>query len=401
MVNINYKIFFSFILYLCTLILIYNIPKESDYYYRADEGTYYRQAKSIKEHGLSQISFLTEAYISNNNFEQIAPHPLRVGHLLFAIIAITIHDSISSLSYLSIFFYVIFTFINFLFFRKWYSDLHAFIIGTFLCFSPLLCGLSERALADVDYSFFQILSIYLLIDYLKSQSNKHFYRLLSCLTITLLFKEASLIFFPFFLITLLYFRFNKNNPQINNTKLLALILIPILSASFIIVSIIGIERSFHFIQQFIKALNTPDKYLTDFQSGPWYVYLLDLFILSPYISILSLLYAGYYVFVSKKEVVSSIFFFFFIYFLICFTIFPKDIRFGLPIDTVTRIFAGLFVVKIYQENGMKTKYKKILLVGTIVVFSLIDLGSYYNFFITNKIYDPSSYYLLKVKRIIP
>lgn len=401
MFRINYKISFLFILYITTLVLIYNTPKEADYYYRADEGTYYRQAKAIKEHGITQIPVLVDAYIANKNFEQVAPHPLRLGHLCMAVLAITINDSISSLSYLSIFFYLIFVLIIYIYIKKWYGEVEAFIIGTLICFSPLLCGLSERALADVDYGFFQMASLLVFIDYLKQPSTKKYFWLLSSLSIALLFKEASLIFIPFYLIGFIYFQYKHINTSKTKAKIIGLVFIPIFISAITVLAIVGYEKSIEFLQHFVHALNTPDPYLTGYQSGPWYVYLIDLFLLSPYITLFALFFLGYYLMQSKKDTASNLLAIFLIYFLFCFILFPKDIRFGLPIDAIARIFAGLFLFRIYEKINLKLNQKKLLLIVVVTALSFIDFGSYFDFFVTNKIYDPSSYYLLKVKRIIP
>ena len=395
----KFTLFFFIVLYGITLILMRNVPALDDYYYRADEGTYLRQATAIKNEGVTKIAELTDAYILNAHSEQTFPHPLRIGHILLSAIVLNVYDSILSLSYLSIFFFVLIAITVFVFIKKWFDGRTAFIAASMVAASPLLCGISERALADIDFTYFLLLSFFLLIDYLKDPNKKNQFLLIASISIAILFKEVAILFLPFYAIVMLLVI--EQQQGLSYPKIATVLLTPLLVSGFILLGLVGSNRFFDFLGQFLAALKKTDPYLTDFSSGPWYVYLIDLIILSPIVFLLSVFYIGEYIYTQKKNLIVTLLITFCIYFLVSFTLFPKDIRFGIIVDIVFRILSALCIVQLIDRFKLTTPLKSSMLLVVLVLFISMELLNFKELFLTNKIYDPASYYLLKAKKIIP
>ena len=395
----KFTLFFFIVIYSITLILIRNIPALDDYYYRADEGTYLRQATAIKNEGITKIAGLTDAYIINANYEQTFPHPLRVGHILLSSITLSIYDSIISLSYLSILFFVLIAITVFLFIKKWFDGRTAFIAASLVAVSPLLCGISERALADIDFTYFLLLSLFLFIDYIKNPNNRNQIFLMASISIAILFKEVAILFLPFYAVVFLFVKEQKK--ELSLTKIATVLIIPLFIAGIFLLGLVGSNRFFDFLAQFFAAIKKTDPYLTNFSSGPWYVYLIDFVILSPLVFLMSAQFIGSYLFAEKKNLIVTICIAFCIYFLLSFTLFPKDIRFGIIIDIIFRIFTALFIVNLIERFKLTSSLKSSILLVVFVLFIGIELLNYKELFLTNKIYDPASYYLFKAKRMIP
>lgn len=399
-------------LFVTVFILIDGLPKQNEYYYTADEGIYLKQATAIKENGFSGLSKIADEYIKSPNL-QLYPTPLRIGHILIIGFLLKISDSIAMLSYYSLLSFIGLIIVSFLFVKKYWGDKVALLTSVFMMFSPINLGIARRALMDSGYTLFTVVSFALFINFINSKKEKHFLYFLSSLTFLLLYKETTYFYLPFFVIALLVIKLIGND-FIDIGHIIKVSVIP-MAITFVIYlfsfgSVANIVTIFKAI--FMPNFLTPLQYGVDYCSGPWYRYFVDYFMVAPFVSVLFFLYIGYYFTNKEKNISTNILIGFFVYFIIVFSIFFKNIRYGMPLNLVYSLGAALvlillinlfskYFINITKNLGINIELKKPLLVIITVLICASQLRIYHKFFVEDKIYDPVSFNLLKSEKFIP
>lgn len=383
------------------LNILNTLPNEDEYYYRADEGIYYRQGTIIKQQGLSGFRTLGNNYLTTVE-EQTGPPPLRLAQITIAALFLSTNSSITSLSNYSLISYIILNIILFIFIKKYWGVEVGLIAVIMMIFSPLNMGLARRALMDPTYYLFTTLSLFLLINFVEVKSRRNFLLLLASLVFNVLLKETCYFLMPFFIITLLVLKFTGDK-EIKLLQIAAIAILPPAVAGTLYLIAFG---GFTPVLEICKILvtpnfNTPMQYIVDFGSGPWYQYFIDYFVMSPIISLLFFLYLGHYLTSSNKNIATNIIISFFIYFIICFAPLPKNIRYGVNLNFIYILFAALMLINLFDRLFTNDKLKKIALGAIVLLISLLGLKTYNKFFIDYKIYDPIAFNLLSVERIIP
>ncbi|MES2591413.1 MAG: glycosyltransferase family 39 protein [Bacteroidota bacterium] len=394
-----FSVIFFFSLFVSTVLIVNSFPADNEYYINGDEGTYYKQAKQINEQGLSGFEanadvFLKDSYLS------LYPPPIRLVHVFLASLALKFSDTIFSLSCLSLVYYIVHCIVCFFFIKKYWGVEAALLAGIFICFSPLSCGMAGRALTESGYYLFFTLSLFSLIDYLTIKDTKKVVLFVLFFCISILIKESAIFVLPFFgglLITEKYF-LKKNIPFFDIVVMtVSPVLLSFLSYIFVFGGIDKVIDVFLVINKINMA--EPHLYIKLYNSGPWYQYFVDYFMLSAPISLLFLLFAGFYLTNPQKRTSQlNILFLFFVYFLFVFSFLPQNVRYAQPVDLIYRICAALMVLQMFKSVSLPIIVKRGSL---IIVFLLIissDVSSFHNFFMVNKIYDPISYSLFLAEK---
>lgn len=395
----------TYVLYTIAIYIYTNFPTLNQYFYGADEGTYFRQALQVKVEGFSGFKILCDEFVQNANQEQLFPNPLRVGHILLATIAVSFNVSIQSLSFLSLFFFILLNTTVFIFLKKWFDEKTATIMSCIVAVSPLLCTLSGRALSDVDSCFFHILVLFTFIQYIQSPNNKRFLYFIGALVFNILVKETGGFLIPFYTLILLYYRNTQKKSAIQNWHIVGSVVLPILISGFIVMILVG---DFSSIIAIVKVLirnnvssNTLIDYVKNYNSGPWYLYIINFLLLSPLTILLFLIYIFHYVIQAKKHPVISLLLLYIAYSLVIYDFLPKNVRYVVQLDVLIRICGVFFLVNALQYIKLQAVRKNIGLVAIVLIMMSYDIFNYRKFFVIRKIYDPISYDLLKTEKIIP
>jgi hypothetical protein len=395
-----YPLLFAVVLVASTLNIAATLPAQNEYYFGADEGVYYTQARTIKERGISGYREIVNNYLHDPG-KQIFPSPLRLGHLIPASFALWLNDSISSLSYLSLTAYVVLCIVSFLFAAHFWNPMAAFVIGTALCCSPVARGLARRALMDSEYWLISAATLFAFIYFIESPTNRRFVLFLGLATIGLLVKETTAFFFPFFVLVLLWLRFKSREP-ITIRHILGMFAPP-LAVLIIYVVVLG---GWSWVSPVVGSLfthniTTPTTYHQSYLSGPWYSYLVDYFVLSPLFSILFFLFCGFYLARPEKSRAVTVLLLFFAYHLVFLAFLPKNVRYAVGLDTVYRLCASLMVLTLIEKHVGYPARRTMLLAGSLALLVFLDVKTYYKMFITNRVYDLVSSNFLTVERFVP
>lgn len=389
--NFYFSIIFFIALLFSSVRIINHFPDEN----QGDEVTYYLQAKNIAEHGINGFQLNVEAFL-NNQISQLYPPPIRMVHAFFNAVALKISDSFTALSYLSLIFYILHCIVCFFFIKKYWGATASFLAGLLICFSPLSCGLAGRALSESEYYLFLTLSLFTFIDYLNKPNLIKMLLFILFFSLCIQVKESAVFILPFFggILFLEKFYFKKPFKII---QLIALILSPVLISFCIYLFAIGDVNKTLAVFTIMREINigVPHTYILWYNSGPWYQYFVDYFMLSPFTSLLFLFFTGYYFTIQKnRNPQLSILFLFFVYFIIVFSFLPKNVRYAHPLDLMYRISSALMIIELYKQIDLSVGLKRAIVVSSFLLILTNDFLSYSNFFITHNIYDPMSYNLL-------
>jgi hypothetical protein len=387
-----YYLLFGLVLVLSAVRIQRHIPDVDGYYLGADEGTYYRQAKAVEELRLSGFSLLAEQFLQES---RIQPPPLRLGHVLLASLSLTIHDSIRSLSYLSLASYVTWVLLTFLYVRKSWGIEVALFTGCLLCSSPLASGLSTRALMDTEHALFLTLVLFAFLNFLQSATPRNATLLVLSFTASILVKEPTLLFLPFFFATAIVARWWGSAP-IRIGQIALLTTLPVVVALLSYWFVFGDIRIVGQLMNLLVSRNVLQTfpYKANFLSGPWYQYFVDYWVLAPAVSTLFLGYCGFYWTNHRKDLRLTVLQSFFAYTIFVYSFMSKDVRYVVVLDVVYRLFAVLMVLTLFERLAEHAKLRRVLVVSTFAVLLLMDARKFQRIFVDHGVYDPITFNLM-------
>ena len=390
------------ILVVAGFIIFHNIPAVNSYAYASDEGTYFRQATIIKNEGFAGFKTITQSYMQNPQ-EQVMPNPLRITHLGIAALFLAIGgNSITALSYYSLLTFLALGVMNFIFIKKWWNTEIALISTMLISYLPLTMGLARRALMDTPYLFFATLMLVLFIQFIQMPTTRHYYSFLAILTFTLLFKEITFFILPFFIIALLWLKFVQQDPEISYQHILTLVIVPGSITMTVYLLLCGAEPILLMSKFFNPThISNQESYASNFCSGPWYEYLVDFFMLSPFISLLFFLYIGYYLLSKERNQIITVLINFLVYFVLVFSLFPKNPRYSINLTFIYTLCASLMLIKLVENYIKLASKRNVILITTTILLCCVGIKDYYKFFIINNIYDPIAFNLLHTEGFIP
>ncbi len=391
---------FLAVLLLSSICIIISFPKENEYQTTADEGGYYRQATKINEQGLRGFETLAKEYIEKPDL-QVYPSPARIGYLFLASLALKISYSFHALSMLNVLFFILQVLASFFFLRRHWGIKVAVIVGILICASPLSWALSKRALSDPALFLFLSLSLFTFIDFLRRNKMKSCIQFILVFAFSILIKENAILLLPFFGLMLLVHKFYYKK-DINIFSMGAMIIGPLVVCITAYMLVLGSLHNALEIARIINKLSlaTPPPYVVRYHSGPWYQIFIDLFLLSPFVSIFCMLYVGYYfIGTERKDEPLNLLLLFSIYFIMLYSFLPKNVRWAIPVDMIFRICAGLLIIHLYETINAKIRIRKTIPITLMFLILYTNVKSYYNYFIRYDIYDPTSFNLLVAERV--
>jgi len=387
------------------LSLFMSIPPEWNYRTAADEGTYYFYATSVSKYGLSMIPEIGKAFVKSERL-RLQPNPLRVGHILATASWYRVFpQTYVSLARFSFVCFVLFLAASFFFSRKLLGEDVAYIFTLLLSSSPLLMAMGRRALSDMHANLFCGLAIWLFLCFLRDRKHTVYALFLLAFTLAILARESSLVAWPFFVLGLLAWKYIYRN-DVPLPYLAGIILIPavIIGVAYIFL-FGGISVSIGLFKTLFITHADPAKqispYALAFCSGPWFRYLIDFVVLSPLTMLLFIAYTGYRIMAKN---IDWQFAYFLGYFLLIYAFFSclkesKVVRFVISLDMVITLFAALGLWEFFRFKRAEMRVHFVL-VSAVAIFFINYLNFIETFYVRD-VYDPVTYNLLSVQKMVP
>jgi len=377
-----------------------HFPEEGKYYIRADEGKYWDQADHIKKHGLIQgFRSLKDQYIeAKKDPNQVSvTHPLRVSRIISHAAMLTFVRDISAGSYFSLISFAFILLLTYVFIRRYYHEQAALITCFLLCLSPLSAGLARRALFDVQYYLVLIGTLFIFIALLKKPSWKRIIAFSVLMSISMMFKESTVLYVPFFYgILLIMFALKKVDlsfRQFIATGLLPLIIV-VLTYTILFGGLGGVIDIIQMVSGRHMNIGPENSYAYYWHSGPWYQYFTDFMLLQPIVFLLFLGYCGYYIFNDKKDLITTILLGFFAWTIIAYIPVTRIVRYVLVLDVIIRFGAAMFLIELLKKLPEKLHFRSFAITAILLTLMLMDYSKLNNLFFKHNIYDPIAYNML-------
>jgi len=399
LLNLENKTLLILILVICILFCLLSMSMSNiTFASKADEGYYLSYASYIANNGLSSFPKLFKFYLENKE-NWVYPNPLRIGFIILSALFVKIFgNSFFSLSLLSLFSFYTFLLISFYFIRKYFDEKIALLALILLAFSPLNMAMARRALMDATFNLFMTSSIWLFFESLKERKNIKTILFVLIYASTILIKENSVLLSFIFVFYIFIHRKLFRTP-IKLMDFLNVTLFPFaIVGSLYVIMAGGIHQAINTIG---IILNSPqsNQYAILFGSGPWFRYLIDFMLLSPWVFILSLGFFFFYF--TKEEWQEKIFYLLTISvgLVILLNFFTKNVRYLIALDMPLRLFAVLMLSELTKRIFKKNWFS--VLIISVIVIAFFDFSNFYNLFVKHSIYDPITYWLLAIQHIIP
>jgi len=251
-----------------------------------------------------------------------------------------------------------------------------------LAFSPLMIHLGQHALIDGVFTFWAVLSLWLLWENLQ-RPNQHGLLLAfgAALAIMVMTKENSFFVYLAFVGLIAANRWTKFG-QVSPKLLAAMLLGPAFGVA-VLVSLSGGVTAFVEIYQLLVGKAQNLTYAIKTGDGPWYRYLVDLLVLSPLVLILAI--GGVFTQVrGNRAFVYLVAFVGFSYLIMCNVRYGMNLRYASIWDLPLRALAAAQVGAIATRFGARQA-----LVASVAITALCayDLRQYQIFFVDGRLYE--------------
>jgi len=372
---------------------------------KADEGYYYKYSSLVLHKGQPAFGELISWYASSNE-ARLHPAPVRVGYILLCafLFKFSHHPSIAILAFISTISFFLFLYVCFYYVRKYFDLDKALLTVLFLASSPLMMGLSRRALVDSPANLLWGLTVWLFLDVLLKPRRSSYICFLITLIVAITFKEASLILIPFFVMAGIVGR--RHGAAISVPQIFGIMIYPI---AFLVLFYgwiyggVGVFKSaFMAIAKTHFAHDHASRYAVDYCSGPWFRYLLDFLLITPIVTLLFIGYTGYLC-VQRKALdfikTYLLLYFVYVYGVLSSLAHSKVVRYVVNLEMVMALFAVLMLMELF--NGLDLSRKKFFVFFVAFEIFIFNWFSFVDLFYKNSLLDPISSYLLSARHFIP
>ncbi len=384
--------------------------KQVQYEATADEGYYLRYATRIAQGGLGEFPALFRDYLEDSSSSQYYPPPNRLTTILLGSAALKLRGAVyRSLSELSLAAFLGLLCLIFVGVNRSFGEKAALWTTLLLAVSPLGLGMARRALSDSLTAFFFIASFWMLFRNLSSGGTSRRWWILSLLyTAAFLTKESALLLIPVSLSYLLWQSLRKER-ELTLLPVLAVSVIPLLLAFALTAWAAGSPATAWKVEQLFAASARFSRYGQQFDQGPWFLYLVDLILFSPWVAFLYIGWVAHLAAGRERDFQVWILALLPLLFVAFTSFLPaRNIRHLLLIEAPVRLGAVLFLQKLVGDGtGSKragppqSRRAGLAMALAVLGISFLDLAAFREVFLELRFYDPVSFWLLYWRGFLP
>ena len=387
------------------LFLSFNPLKESHYAPLSDEGYYYKYASLVVHKGQGAFHDLISWYASSDEARK-HPAPVRVGYILLSAFLFKLYGfpSFGILALISTLSFFLFLYTCFYYVRKYFDLDTALLTVLFLVSSPLMLGLSRRALVDSPANLLWGLAVWLFLDVLLKPNRFSYVCFLITFFAAITFKENSLILIPFFVMAGIVGR--QTSAAMKTFQIWGIIICPLVFIFLFYGWIYGGLGALKTIVMAIVKAHFSSVYLNPYAinycSGPWYKYLLDFLLLIPIETLLFIGFVGYLCIQRNALDFKRTYFllyFVYVYGVLSCLAHSKVVRYVVNLEMVMALFAVLMLGELLK--GLDDHKRRFFLIYASFGIFLFNVFSFENLFYNPSLLDPISFHLLVLRHFIP
>ncbi|HEV8534132.1 MAG TPA: glycosyltransferase family 39 protein [Candidatus Limnocylindria bacterium] len=362
-------------------------------YARSDETVYLISARTLAS-SWSSYPQLVREYIADPS-RQLFPLPSRWGGLVITsaacVIAPCTHRTLAWVETIAGIAAILLTFLAA---RSLFGDRAGLVAAVLTVTSPIQLAMGRRALEDELFLVAILLALWSSVAIAKARVDSARVVALGVAAFTLAFalKEVFTLYYPAFAAMLIVLRAD-HRPRVGD--FLLFVLPPfVFAAVFWVLSgdvlhLLTLAR----IQQSMRG----NEYIAQFQSGPFYEPLLDLYVLAPLVTAAGLVAGGLALRDRRgRDAIAATIFVALL--LASYGLIPKDARYFIPADAGFRMLIGWGLGGIFSLASLRTWA---IALGAGLVNALVEIAIFVAVFLRGGVYDPVLANILRALDAIP
>jgi 4-amino-4-deoxy-L-arabinose transferase-like glycosyltransferase len=394
------------VLFICfsLLFISFNPIKESRHFVGNDEWYYFRYALAVEKKGTLAFSQMLRWYNSSDEARK-HPSPMRAGYLLWISFLFKIFGpSFAVLELCSTMSFIILLYVCYYYVRKYFTADVALLLVWLLSSSPLMLGLSRRALLDGPLNLLWGTLVWVFFDFLMSPGKKKYVFIVLLLALSITVKEMTVVLIPFFMLAGAWFK--RKGTAIRWSEILGIMFWPLLIVTVFYSWILsGGPAPYEIVSGIFKthfAGGHPNPYAIDYSSGPWFRYILDFLLLTPVTLLLMIGYLGFLV--ARRDQLTLKIKYLLAYFIFVYTALnalphSKVVRFVVNLDMVLNLFAVLMLIELFKPQDSLRRQE--IFFGAVIGIIVLNWCIFSQLFYQSNLLDPISYHLLRYRHLIP
>lgn len=365
-----------------------------------DEGVYLYYAQRVAREGPAAIPKMCQEYLEQRPVRQYYPTPLRLTPILVNAAAVRLMGPrFTALQMVSVFAFLALLVLVFLHLRGVVGDLASLGVVLLLAASPLHLAMAQRALSDSLVATLSVAALACFLHALEEPQNRRRWAAVGLITLAaFLAREATVVLVPISLV-LLGWDAGLRGRRPSAGLALAASVLPLAAAGlFLALAAGGAGRAWEVLTASLGSIET-NSYARTYGGGPWFRYLADFLLISPWSLLLYLLWTGRLLTGSGQDWRLRAWALVPWLFLICTAFGTKNVRYALLLETPIRMGAFLLLLEFAQKRSGRWA-KALWLAVPLAAILAADLASFLDLFVEKGIYDPVSAVLLRARGLI-
>jgi 4-amino-4-deoxy-L-arabinose transferase-like glycosyltransferase len=368
----------------------------SDWRNAADEGSYLRYAERIATGGIGAFPALVREFLTDPALTVNAPAPLRLTGVLPA--AMAVHwfgPTYRSLQHVSLVAFLALLVVVFVAMRRMPGRHTAAAVALLVAVSPLELAMARRALFDSVNVLCWTTSLFLCIEAIAGQWRRGWLVVGLPIAATLLVKEPNVLLVAVAL-ALVGVDAACRRRLPSPWAVAGIVALPTLLAGLAVVAAAGgLSQTIAVVHTIVSRGANP--YLLRHGGGPWYRYVVDLVLISPWTTLLYLVWLGILVGEGRWDarllgwaLVPPLL----VALLAIATPDAVFVRYAMPADVPIRLGAVLGLGRLVGDRPGDRRAGVRFAVALAALLA-VEVRSFRHLFVTHGIYDPSSLLLLQ------
>ena len=369
---------------------------------RADEGCYLRYATRIAEHGPGAFPALFREYLDDPLAPQLFPSPIRLTPIALDTLSVLFSGpDFASLADVSLVAFLALLILVFAALRRSHGERTALAVTLLLSVSPLHLAMARRALADSLNAMLLLSCLWLCLHGLTADktSPRWWAGVGVAYAVTFLGRELNLILIPISLALIAGHLVLRQRP-IHLWPIACVSLLPLLAAVTLAALAAGGPSTAWAVFSATMGQPAHNEYAILYGNGPWFRYVVDYLLLSPWTMLLYLMWLGYLVGTRVADERLWAWALVPILFVALATPFAKFVRWALLLDAPLRLGAVLVLQRLVRDRA-GDPWATARLGMVLAALMWVDLRTFHELFVVADIYDPTSTLLLVGRGFIP
>jgi 4-amino-4-deoxy-L-arabinose transferase-like glycosyltransferase len=392
---------FALLLGLIAAIMIRSLERVP-YLPASDDGYYLSFMTTVASDGISAFPGLFQRW-NSTPADWVYPPPTRVAFIVVsAALSTVLGADITTLSWLSLLSHLGWTAINWAFARRHMSESFALALAALCGFSPLLLGLGRLALMDSFACLSATLAIWLFLEALEQPAVVRWRVLFgAALSVAILTKELSVLLAPPLVAMVLLERYVRKTPLSLVAFAITFGGAALMTGTIFVLAAGGLGPLATTTQMVLSSPKT-NEFARQYCNGPWFRYLMDYLMLSPFPTVLGLMAAGSLVDRLRTKAwprPEVLFLVLAVGLLVQQAPLIKNLRYMTVLELSLRFLALAWLFRVGKSLGAGSRV--LCGVGIVTVLCALDWRTFEQFWVEKGGYDPLSIFLLQWRRIIP